>query len=239
MQANQLRPAGQCAAQFGIKAILYGQPGTGKTPMLNTAPRPVLLACEPGLKSMRGSNLPTWEAYTPEKIKEFFDWFFKSKEVSAFDTLAIDSGSQMAEIYLAEQLVKQKHGMKAYGEMARQCMEYFDQLFFLPQKHIVLICKQQKAEVGKQLIRNDQGGFEVEMTYQAQPYFPGNELNIKVPHRYDEILYVGKAMIPGQRGEVTAIRTQGTTEILARDRSGQLAELEPPDLTALFNKAMS
>lgn len=239
MQASNLKPAGQLAQRFGVKALMYGQPGTGKTPMLNSAPRPVLLATEPGLLSMRGSQLPTWEAYNPAAIAEFFEWFFESNEVRNFDTLAIDSGSQLAEIILAEEQRKQKDGRKAYGEMSRRCMEYFDGLYFMPNKNIVLNCKQMKAEVGKQLVKADAGGFVVEMTYQAQPFFPGNDLNIKVPHRYDEILYVGKATVPGQPKEVVAIRTQGTTEILARDRSGRLAELEPPDLTALFAKAMS
>lgn len=238
MQLNSLKPAGQLSQRFGVKAILYGQPGTGKTPMLNTAPRPVLLACEPGLLSMRGSQLPTFEAFTPEKIAEFFEWFFKSNETKNFDTVAIDSGSQLAEIILAQELTKQKDGRKAYGELSRRCMEWFDALYFMPQKHVVLICKQMRAEVGKQIV-NQGGQFVVEMTYQAQPFFPGNDLNIKVPHRYDEILYAGTATIPGQVQPVSALRTKPTAEILARDRSGKLAELEPPDLTYIFNKAMS
>lgn len=239
MQASQLKPASQCAAKNGVKAILYGQPGTAKTPMINTAPRPVLLACEAGLLSMRNSNVPTWEAYTAERIDEFFKWFFESKEAAQFDTLAIDSGSQMAEIYLTIAKASCKDGRKAYGVMAERCMLHFERLYFLPQKHIVLICKEMKAEVGKQIVQNAGGGFSVEMTYQAQPYFPGKELNIQVPHRYDAILHAGKVTIPGQPQPVNAIRTAGTAEILARDRSGRLAEVEPPDLAALFKKAMS
>jgi hypothetical protein len=239
MNINSLKPAGTLAQKFGVKAMLYGQPGTGKTPMLNTAPRPVLLATEPGLLSMRGSTLPTWEAYTPERIAEFFDWFFKSNEAKNFDTLAIDSGSQLAEIVLSKHQRACKDGRKAFGEMSRECMDYFDQLYFMPQKHVILICKMMQVEVGKQLVKSETGGFVVETVFQSQPFFPGKDLNIKVPHRYDEILYVGRATIPGQPQPVIAIRSKGTDEILARDRTGRLAELEPPDLTSLFNKAMS
>ncbi len=39
-------------------------------------------------------------------------------------------------------------------------------------------------------------------------------------------------------GKTVAIRTKGTDEVLARDRSGNLGELEPPDLNALIAKAM-
>lgn len=237
MNASQLRPAGQLIKKYGVKAIIYGQPGTGKTPMVNTAPRPVLLATEPGLLSMKGSTVPTWEAYTMPAVQEFFKWFTESKEAANYDTLAIDSGSQMAEISLAVHQAKCKDGRKAYGEMSLEIMRWFDQLYYMPQKHILLICKMMQAEVGKQVIQQG-GAFVVEMTYQAQPFFPGKDLNIKVPHRYDEILYVAEAQIPGVQQPTIAIRSKRTAEIMARDRSGNLAELEPPDLKYIFNKCM-
>lgn len=238
MKASDLKPASVLCKRFGVKAMLYGQPGTGKTPMLNTAPRPILLASEPGLLSMRGSNIPTWEAYSCDKIEEFFKWFFESSEARNFDTLAMDSGSQIAELSLVKHQARCKDGRKAYGEMSLECMKWFDQLYYMPQKHVVMICKQMRAESGKQ-VKMENGVVTVEMTYQAQPFFPGQDLNIKVPHRYDEILHVGLAQIPGIAQPTTAIRTKATPEILARDRSGRLAELEPPDLAALFAKAMS
>lgn len=238
MNANDLKPAGSLIRKYGVKAILYGQPGTGKTPMVNSAPRCVLLVTEPGLLSMKGSTVPTWEAYTTERIEEFFKWFTESKEASNFDTLAIDSGSQLAEIYLSVQLDKYKDGRKAYGELSIEVMKHFNKLYYMQQKHILLICKQMKAEVGKQVVKQG-GGFAVEMIYQAQPYFPGQDLNIKVPHLYDEIFYVAEAQIPGMVQPQIAIRSKLTPEIKARDRSGMLAELEPPNLTNLFNKCMS
>lgn len=238
MQMNQLKPASSLALKFGVKAMLFGPPGSGKTPLINTAPRPLLLATEPGLLSMRNSNIPTWDAYTTARIDEFFAWFTKSAEAKNFDTLAIDSGSQLAEISLSDALEKRKDGRKAYGDMSQYCMGHFDDLFFMPNKHIVLICKMSREEVGKQVVAQG-NAFAVEMTYQSQPYFPGQDLKVKVPHRYDEILYLNEAVVPGQGPKpVRAIRTKGTPEIMARDRSGKLAELEPPDLAALFAKVM-
>src|SRR5690554_5652580 len=119
MQAKDLKPAGALAPKYGVKAILYGRAGTGKTPMISTAPRPVLLSVEPGLKSMAGSQVPTWEAHSIAKIEEFFNWFFGSAEANNFDTPCIDSGSQIAEIVLTDYLDKFKDGRKVYGEMSR------------------------------------------------------------------------------------------------------------------------
>lgn len=94
----------------------------------------------------------------------------------------------------------------------------------MPQKHIYLIAKQQTK---------DEGGVNI-----RKPYFPGQELNIQIPHMYDEVLQIGLNNVPGQPKPVTAIRCQPTFDVFARDRSGRLNELEPPDLTALFSKCL-
>lgn len=237
MQQSDLKPAGSLIQKLGLKALLYGKPGVGKTPMINTAPRPVLLATEPGLLSMRGSTVPTWEAYTMERVEEFFKWLSESKEAANFDTVAIDSGSQIAELSLIKHQAKCKDGRKAYGEMSLECMKHFDTLYYMQQKHVIVICKETRAEVGKQVVQQN-GAFVVESTYQAQPFFPGQDLNVKIPHRYDAILYAAHTQVPGVAQQVTALRSKGTAEILARDRSGQLAELEPPNLDAIIRKCM-
>lgn len=237
MNQNDLRPASSYAKQYGVKGIIYGQAGTGKTPMLATAPRPILLAVEPGLRSMSNSNMATYFAETPKKVEEFFEWFTKSNEAKQFDSLGIDSGSEIAEIVLKEKQQKFGHGLKVYGEMAKTVMDWADDLYFMKEKNIFLICKQNKVEVGKTSTMKD-GVFVVEQQFQMVPYFPGNELNIKIPHRYDEILHASHMQINGV-GNVVGLRTKGTPEIYARDRSGNLAEVEPPNLAAIVQKCMS
>lgn len=226
MKQSDLKPAGNFAQQYGVKMLAYGPPGAGKTPLINTAPRPVLMVCEPGMLSMRGSNVPAWQADTPERIAEFFDWVFRSPEVKNYDTIGIDSVSQMAEIILKAELKRNRDGRKAYGEMARTTLDHLTGLYYMQQKHTYLIAKQSTAE---------EEGSQVK-----RPYFPGQELNIQVPHLYDLITHIAKATIPGVVGAPQlAIRCGSTFGINARDRSGRLNELEPPNLTDLFKKAMS
>lgn len=222
MKQSDLKPASQLAMRFGVKSVVFGGPGSGKTPLMTTAPRPVLCAIEPGLLSMRTSNIPTWEAYTRPKIEEFFSWLFTSAEAKAYDTVGFDSVSQLAEIILLDELKKNKDGRAAYGKMSIAVMEYVNGLYYLPQKHIVLIAKQ-ATEDGTGL---------------KKPYFPGQDLNVKVPHAYDEILHLGLHTVPGIIQPQRAIRTKEDFQYFARDRSGNLAEFEPPDLSALFKKAM-
>jgi hypothetical protein len=237
MNIKDLQPASNFAKRYGVKAIIYGQAGTGKTPMMNTAPRPVLLAVEPGLRSMSNSNIPTFFADTKKRIDEFFEWFFKSAEAKQFDSLGIDSGSEIAEVVLKELMPKISHGQKLYGEMAKTVDEWITDLYYLENKHVFLICKETRAESGKSLVNNN-GVISVEVQYQSKPYFPGNQLNVIVPHKYDEILQAAHVNIPGV-GNTVALRTKGTPEVYARDRSGKLNELEPPNLAAIVQKCMS
>ena len=230
MQAANLRPAGQLAQRFGVKGICYGGPGSGKTPMCNTAPRPVMLVCEPGMLSMRGSTIPAFEAFDYQKVNEFFEWFFKSNESKAFDTLIIDSLSEMSEIYLSQekggssQAGNQKHGLKAYGGMAEKVLEKVNQLFFYPNKYVWLIAKQQFMELE---------GVQTKM-----PYFPGKVLNVEIPHKFDLIVHAGQVQIPQFVQPVNALRCKPIFGVFARDRSGNLNEIEPPNLTELFNKCL-
>lgn len=226
MQINQLKSGRQCAQQYGVKMLIHGGPGSGKTPMIKTAPRPVLCATEPGLLSLRDWDGPVWEAYTVPRIEEFMRWITSSAEARNFDTVGIDSVSQMTEIKLAEALKENAHGLKAYGVMSDWTMPYLRDLFTMQQKHVYLIAKQ---------FASDEGGGVMK----KRPYFPGKELNVKVPHLYDEILCAGTFTIPGVQGEQRAIRTLDSLTVAARDRSGKLDEFEPCDIGALIAKCMS
>lgn len=231
MDIRDLKAAGDHAQNFGVKALIFGPAGTGKTPILNTAPRPVLLATEPGLLSMRGSKIPTYEAYTSARIDEFFKWFFNSNETKAFDTLGIDSGSQIADIYLTSALTgtsnqgNKKHGLAAYGEMADNTMAHLRTLFYTRYKHTYVVCKEEIADVEYQSLR--------------RPYFPGKVLPVQVPHLYDFIIRLAKTNIPGIAGENLAFQCVGNLNVLARNRTGNLNDFEPPNFGALVTKAMT
>lgn len=233
VQQSDLRPAKEFALRFGVKAIVYGPPGSGKTPICaETAPRAVVCMTEPGFLSMRKSNVLTWPAFNPDKFDEFIAWGTTSAEAKNFDTFVFDSISQACEAKVDRELGgttkggNEQHGLRAYGVMARWAMDHLFKLYFLPEKHIILVAKLQNFEQG--------GGFY------RRPYFPGKELPVRVPHLFDLVMCLGNWNIPGVVPSPTkAFRCHEQFDLMARDRSGNLLEYEPPNMGIVINKCVA
>lgn len=233
MKLSDLKPASQCAHNFGVKILMYGPPGAGKTRLIHTAPNPVFISAEPSLASMRDAgHIPCIMATDVKTIDDVFKWVFQSNEVKNFDTICPDSLTEIANIYLEHELSKttsagnKAHGQAAYGEMARKVMTIANGLFYMQNKHVYITAKELVDDEGDKKIK--------------KPLFPGNVLKAEIPHLYDEILridfYKG---VPGFPQAVQAIRTCEDFAIRARDKHGKLMPYEPPDLANIINKCLS
>lgn len=219
-------PAHKICVRNGVKCMIYGPPGSGKTPVLETAPNVGVLILESGTLSLRKSNMLVWDARGSLKdARDFFSWAKSSNETRKYDTFGFDSWSELAEMVLKEKLGKNRDGRKAYGEMSIEVMDWADQMFNMQQKHVVALCKQIVTE----------GSGDTVIT---KPHFPGQDLGVKMPHKFDGIFHLDMYRVQGVAQPVKALLTNSRPGILARDRSGNLAELEPPNLTNLFAKAM-
>lgn len=203
---------------------------THNTPLVSTAPNPFLLICEPGTLSLRGSNIPSYVAFTPDRIDDFFKWAFHSNETKKFDTIAVDSGTAMCGIYLEEILNgKSKagnkvHGQAAYGEMARCVFPHLRGLYYLQNKHVYLICQQELVNVQGMMMK--------------RPAFPGQFLPREMPHLYDAILNLDVHNVPGV-GQVKAFRCNAAIDVVARNRTGKLNDFEEPHFAKLIQKALA
>lgn len=222
MNQTDLRPADFFANSSGVKAVIYGPPGTGKTPLVKSCPNPVLLATEKGMLSMKGSNIPTYEALTAKELDGFFAWLFSSTEVKKYDTIAIDSSSHCAEIYLEAAKLNTKHGLQQYGEMAERTFAQFKKLNEMKEKHAYIIAKEDIYTVNNAQMK--------------RPFYPGKELPRETAHLFDCIFHLAKVNIPNVVGEQLAFRCNGSYDIMARNRVGVLNEFEFPDFTAIVKK---
>ena len=90
-----------------VKALIYGESGVGKTKLAATAPTPLILNAEGGLLSLAGDNLDSVDITTVDDIMEIYQFLTESEDAKKYETIIIDSISEVAEVYLSA--LKEKH----------------------------------------------------------------------------------------------------------------------------------
>lgn len=210
----------------GVKCIAYGPAGIGKTRLCATAPRPLIFSAENGLLSLKRLHVPYIEITDMQSLENAVA-YATGPNGANYDTLCIDSLSEVAETVLNAELSNNKDGRKAYGEMSTRIMQLFRQLRDLPRKHVVMVAKQGKF--------TDQGtGWTM-----YGPMFPGNNLDANAPYMVDEVFRVDEWQDPATGIKYTTLHTQRSSTHEAKDRSGALAPIEWGNLGDVFQKIMT
>lgn len=222
----------QHALSHGIKVAVHGLAGVGKTRLIPTLPRPVMGSAESGTLSIATTKIPLCEITTLEQLQEFYRWAWQSAESRHFDSIALDSVTEIAERILGIEKGKAKDPRKAYGEMMDQVATILRLFRDLPGKHVYFSVKTALTE-------------QPDGTHMYAPMMPGNKTAQALPYYFDELFYLGVAeydappkpgQAVGQKIQYSYLQTKRTPLIEAKDRSGSLAEIEEPNLSKIFAK---
>jgi phage nucleotide-binding protein len=219
--AINLKKTGGLTAN-GVKLLVYGQAGAGKTSLIRTLPNPVVLSAEGGLLSIQDADLPFIEVSTMEDLQEAYAWAKDSDEAKGFESVALDSISEVAEVVLQHELKRNKDGRAAYGELNTIMQELIRAFRDLPGKHVYMSAKLEKSqdEMGKLLFN---------------PSMPGKSLTQGLPYFFDEVLAL-RVERDAEGKTQRAIMCDSDGIWLAKDRSGKLEAWEAPDLGAIIAK---
>ena len=68
-----LKSTSACAPA-GVKTLVYGAAGTGKTTLIAGMPTPLILSAESGLLSLQGSDLAYIEVNSVGDLREAYKW---------------------------------------------------------------------------------------------------------------------------------------------------------------------
>lgn len=224
--AIKLQSTANITSNQGVKLIIYGGAGAGKTVLCSTAPQPVILSAEAGLLSLRKFQLPYILINDFKALEEAYLWVMKSNESKQFNTICLDSLSEIAEVVLTDLKLKNKDPRKAYGEVQDQILSLIRDFRDMPQKHVYFSAKQEK-------VKDDATG-----AFLYGPMMPGTKLPQQVPYFFDEVLQLFVHTDPTTKEEVRALRTKKDYQYEAKDRSGTLDLWEPPNLQHVFDKIM-
>lgn len=210
-------------AKQGVKILVYGLAGRGKTTLCATCPNPIILSAESGLLSLADFNLPYIQIDTIQELRDTYQWLKTSAEPrKMFQTVCMDSISEIAETVLADKKGKLKDGRMAYGEMIDDMQKVVKQYRDLPGYHVYMSAKQER-------IKNDATGVVMN-----SPMMPGAKLGQAMPYFPDEVFQLD---IEGTGAQsYRYLRTQPDFMNDAKDRSGKLNPVEEPHLGKIINK---
>jgi len=204
-----------------IKMLAYGQAGSGKTSLIPTLPTPVILSAEGGLLSISGHDIPFVKIGGMDDLREAYKWLTDSDESKQFESVAIDSISEVAEVCLGAEKAIAKDPRQAYGEMQTTMAEVI-RTFRDLDKHVLMTAKLEKSqdEMGRILYA---------------PSMPGNKTGQSLPYYFDIVaaLRVEKDD-EGLTQRALMLESDGIWQ--AKDRSGKLDVWEAPDLAAIIAK---
>lgn len=208
-------------SQNGVKLLVYGAAGAGKTSLIRTLPSPIVLSAEGGLLSIQDADLPYFEIATMNDLREAYA-FITSDQGHAFNSVALDSISEIAEVVLNAEKKVAKDPRQAYGAMQEQMSDLIRAFRDLPGKHVYMSAKLEKAqdEMGRILYA---------------PSMPGNKVGQQLPYFFDEVLAL-RVEKDAEGNTQRALMCDSDGLWQAKDRSGKLSAWEAPDLGAIIEK---
>jgi phage nucleotide-binding protein len=206
----------------GVKLLVYANAGAGKTSLIPTLPNPVVLSAEGGLLSIADADVPFLEVSSYDTLMEAYQWLTESAEAKGFDSVALDSISEIAEVVLNHEKKIAKDPRAAYGAMQEQMTDLIRAFRDIEGKHVYFTAKCEKSadETGRLLFA---------------PSMPGNKIGQALPYFFDEVLAL-RVEKDADGNTHRSLMCDSDGLWLAKDRSGKLAQWEAPDLGLLIAK---
>jgi len=207
----------------GLKMLVYGPAGAGKTVLCSKTNEPTLIiSAEAGLLSIKDApnTIQIAEVRSRRDVEEVLTYL---KTEGPPPWVCIDSISEVAETVLAEEMKNTKMPMKAYGELNAVMTDLIKAFRDLPNANVLMTCKQARA-------KDDSAG---QMLY--EPGMPGQKLGAAIPHYFD--LVCAMRIFKNNDGDLEHwLQCNRDEQYDAKDRSGRLDLFEQPSLAAIKKK---
>ena len=217
-------------ATDGVKILVHAPSGYGKTHLIRTLPNPFIISAESGLLSLGDCDLPYAEVQTIDDVKEVYEWIVRSEEAKAFDSIALDSISEIAEVVLSDEKNKPTKdgkgvdGRAAYGNMADIMGQLIRAFRDIRGKNIYMSAKTEKVQ--------DERG---RILY--GPSMPGKTLTNGLAYFFDFVFAL--RVETGEDGaKWRGLLCDGDDIWMAKNRGGRLDTWEAPDLGAIIRKVV-
>ena len=213
-----------CVNKQGVKILVYGAAGSGKTTLCGTAPgKKLMIDMESGLLSVKDqTDIDVIQVKEAKEIIEICE-ALKNGEL-VYDTVCLDSISEMSEILLNFEKARHKDPRMAYGNVQETCtnvMRAYRDLHM----HVVFVSKMEKQNVDNVM--------------QYEPKMVGTKLGQSITYFFDEVLALRVIEEQDDDGAIVKnrwLQTDVGQGYTAKDRSGKLDGFEQPNLVDIITK---
>lgn len=146
-----IRKPDQIQIESKIKVLIYGQPGVGKTTMAISAPRPLLLDCDGGLKRINPAHI--CDAVQVSSYDDVLNVL--NEDLSAYDSLIVDTGGKLLD-FMALYIIARNPKMgkangaltlQGYGERKSEFVQFCKRVNMLG-KHIIFVAHRETRTEG-------------------------------------------------------------------------------------------
>lgn len=156
---------GELEVTTTIKALIYGQPGIGKSTLALSAPNPVLLDFDGGVQRVNGAfQCPTLQVSSWEEVVQAIDEL-KKGEVEC-ETIVIDTAGKMLD-YMGDFIIRNDDKMKmrdgslslkGYGARKVMFINFLKDVSLMG-KHLVFVAHEKEDKDGEiRIVRPEMGG---------------------------------------------------------------------------------
>lgn len=114
-----IKKSNELNIQSKIKALIYGQPGMGKTTVAISAPKPLLFDFDNGVHRVNFAHLEGVDTVQIESYQNFLD-VLEQEDLSAYETFVIDTGGKALDT-MADYIIQKNPKLgKANGSLTLQ-----------------------------------------------------------------------------------------------------------------------
>lgn len=207
----------------GLNIMVYGGPGVGKTRLIKTLPRPLIISSERGNLTLKGTGIPVAYIQNGKDLKEVYEDIKRDKG-KTFDSVALDSMTDICETMLGvSKKLNTSDPRKAYFEIAELGQDWMKKFRDLPKIHKYFV-----AQLGE-------SKDEVTGAKKFGPSFPGRALSQTAPYVFD-ILAAAMVYVDEEKNRHHYLKCRPDQQFDAKDRSGVLGDFEEPDFAQILNK---
>lgn len=207
-------------ASKGVKILLYGEAGSGKTSLIKTVNKPLILSVEDGLLSIKDSDIDYINTNSLESVNKVLD-DLEGELKGKYQTIVLDSISELADLAFIDEKKNFKDGRLAYTETANKIKELLRRFKSISGYDVYVI-----ARLDKEV---DEFGVAL-----YAPAMPSKSLGRDVQYFFDEIFAL---RVERDAGKIKrALLTQRDDQWMARDNAGKLDRFEKANLGFVISK---